>query len=140
MKITNYNPSKASRVATLMEAFLGRDAFPNSTYEYVWGDVNRTGDTVRFKEDDALTVELDLPGVSKDKTQVTVEGRIVYIEATRKVIHKGGVHDETITRSFSVGDTYSTEKVKAEQKDGVLTLVFARNKVDTGGRRVIGIS
>ena len=85
-------------------------SFPRQAF---WGDVQRTGDTVRFKEGDELTVEVDLPGVPKDKTAVTVEGRIVSIEGTRKIIHKGGESEETYSRSFSVSNQYNIEKSKA---------------------------
>lgn len=117
----------------IMERSLARHPF-------FWGDVQRTGDTVRFKEGDDLTVEVDLPGVPKDKTTVTVEGRNVYIEGTRKIVHKGGESEETYSRSFNVNNQYNIDKIKAEQKDGVLTLTFPKNKVENGGKKVISIT
>jgi len=108
-------------------------------HPFFWGDVSRTGDTVRFKEGDDLTVEVDLPGVPKDKTKVTVEGRLVSIEGTRKLIHKGGESEETYSRSFTVNNTYNIDKAKATQVDGVLTLVFPKNKVENGGKKLIEI-
>ena len=137
MKLTNYNNSNQYRNPTsLIESFFNRDPFD---HPFFWGDVSRTGDTVRFKEGDELTVEVDLPGVSKDKTAVTVEGRVVSIEGTRKVIHKGGSQEETFSRSFTVANSYNLDKAKAEQKDGVLTLVFPKNKVENGGKKIIDI-
>ena len=138
MKLTNYNNSNQYRNPTsLIESFFNRDPFD---HPFFWGDVSRTGDTVRFKEGDELTVEVDLPGVSKDKTAVTVEGRVVSIEGTRKVIHKGGSQEETFSRSFTVANSYNLDKAKAEQKDGVLTLVFPKNKVENGGKKIIDIN
>lgn len=136
-KLTNYNPNSIyNRNVSLLDSFFGRDPFDHS---FFWGDVSRTGDTVRFKEGDELTVEVDLPGVSKDKTTVTVEGRVVSIEGVRKVIHKGGIQEETFTRSFTVNNSYNLDKAKAEQKDGVLTLVFPKNKVENGGKKIIEV-
>ena len=106
---------------------------------FFYGDVSRTGDTVRFKEGDDLTVEVDLPGVPKDKTTVTIEGKIVSIEGTRKIIHKGGESEETYSRRFTVSNQYNIDKGKAEQKDGVLTLVFPKNKVENGGKKILEI-
>ena len=137
-KLTNYNSNLAYRNPTsVIDAFFNRDPFD---HPFFWGDVSRTGDTVRFKEGDELTVEVDLPGVSKDKTTVSVEGRVVSIEGTRKVIHKGGSQEETFSRSFTVGNGYNIDKASAEQKDGVLTLVFPKNKVENGGKKIIDIS
>ena len=138
-KLTNYNsnPVTYRNPTSLIDAFFSRDPFD---HPFFWGDVSRTGDTVRFKEGDELTVEVDLPGVSKDKTTVSVEGRVVSIEGVRKVIHKGGSQEETFSRSFTVGNSYNLDKAKAEQKDGVLTLVFPKNKVENGGKKIIDIS
>ena len=136
MKLTNYNNNSIYRPTSLVEQLFNRDPFD---HPFFWGDVTRTGDTVRFKEGDELTVEVDLPGVPKDKTNVTVEGRVVTIEGTRKVIHKGGTQEETFSRSFTVASTFNIDKVKASQNDGVLTLTFPKNKADAGGKKVIDI-
>ena len=132
MKLTRYNDP----FALADEMF---DKALNTRAPFFWGDVSRTGDTVRFKEGDELTVEVDLPGVPKDKTTVTVEGRIVSIEGTRKLIHKGGESEETYSRSFAVNNQYNTDKGKAEQKDGVLTLTFPKNKIENGAKKLITI-
>ena len=129
--ITKRDPF-ASLVEEMFERNLPRQSF--------WGDVTRTGDTVRFKEGDELIVELDLPGVSKDKTKVTVEGRVVTVEGSRKIVHKGGESEETYNRSFTVANQYNIDKAKAAQQDGVLTLTFPKNKVENGGKKVIDIS
>ena len=135
-KLTNYNPSTYRNPFSLLDTVLEREF----NHPFFWGDVSRTGDTVRFKEGDELTVEVDLPGVSKDKTNVTIEGRVVTIEGTRKVIHKGGTQEETFSRSFTVGNSFNLDKAKAVQQDGVLTLTFPKNKVENGGKKVIDIN
>ena len=73
MELTNYNNSNLANYrnpTSVIDAFFNKDPFD---HPFFWGDVSRTGDTVRFKEGDELTVEVDLPGVSKDKTTVSVE-------------------------------------------------------------------
>ena len=137
MKLTNYNNSSALRNPfSILDTVMEREF----NHPFFWGDVSRTGDTVRFKEGDELTVEVDLPGVSKDKTKVTVEGRVITIEGTRKVVHKGGTQEETFSRSFTVGNSFNLDKAKAVQQDGVLTLTFPKNKVENGGKKVIDIN
>jgi len=133
-KLTNYNPSTYNPFS-LLETFEREFNRP-----FIFGDVTRTGDTIRFKEGDEFTVEVDLPGVPKDKTKVTVEGRTVSIEGSRKLIHKGGESEETYTRSFSVGQQYNLDKAKATQVDGVLTLTFPKNKIENGGKKYIDIT
>ena len=57
-KLTNYNPSTYRNPFSLLDTVLEREF----NHPLFWGDVSRTGDTVRFKEGDELTVEVDLPG------------------------------------------------------------------------------
>lgn len=83
-------------------------------------DPVRVSDTVRFNEADNLTVEVDFPGFAKETTTVKLQDRTVYIQGTRKVVHKGGVREETGTRSFTIGKAYDVDKVSVEQKDGTL--------------------
>jgi HSP20 family protein len=135
-KITNYNnPSRYNNPFSLIDEIERELARP-----FFWGDVSRTGDNVRFKEGDELIVEIDLPGVPKNKTTISVEGRVVMIEGSRKVVHKGGVQEETFNRSFKVHESYNLESVKAEQVDGVLKIVFPKNTKENGGKKIISIS
>jgi HSP20 family protein len=135
MKLTNYNNNSVYNPFSLLDTFEREFNRP-----FIFGDITRTGDTIRFKEGDEFTVEVDLPGVPKDKTKVTVEGRVVNIEGSRKLIHKGGESEETYTRSFAVNQQYNIDKGKATQIDGVLTLIFPKNKVENGGKKIIDIT
>lgn len=109
-------------------------------HPFFWGDVSRTGDTVRFRDGEDLTVEVDLPGVPKDKTKITVDGRVVLVEGSRKVVYKGGSQEESFSRSFNVGTQYDIDNAKAEQKDGVLVLTFPRIKRSESPRKTIEIT
>ncbi len=135
MKLTNYNNSNTYRNPTsLIESFFNRDPFD---HPFFWGDVSRTGDTVRFKEGDELTVEVDLPGVSKDKTTVSVEGRVVSIEAlVRSSIRVDRKRKPSAAVLLSAIVT-TWIKLRLNRKMVFLLWYFLRTKWKTAARKLL---
>lgn len=86
-----------------------------------------------WEQDDKLHVQTDLPGVSKEAINVTIENGVLQIEAERarpdlgesKVIHSS-VHFGTYKQRVAVGDQYDSESVDAVYNNGVLTLQIAK--------------
>ena len=102
-------------------------------------EVYRTGDTVRFAQDEkGITVDIDLPGVKKEETEMNIDTntRDVYITAKRTVRDHQGEKKHTLNRSFSVGREYDLSNVTARQVDGVLTVSVPRLKKETYIRKV----
>jgi HSP20 family protein len=94
-------------------------------------DIYRTGDTVRFNSTEThMNVEIDLPGVIKEDTEMKVDSdeREIYIKAKRTVQDQQGKKTFTLNRSFTVGKDYQLENITASQKDGVLTITIPKNK------------
>lgn len=77
---------------------------------------------------DALVLEVDLPGVSPDTIDVTVEHGALTIRASRirRNEDRQAVISErpfgTFERRVLLGDTLDTDRVEASYHDGVLTL------------------
>lgn len=102
-------------------------------------EVYRTGDTVRFAQDEkGITVDIDLPGVKKEDTEMNIDTntRDIYITAQRAVRDHQGEKKQTLNRSFSVGREYDLGNVTAKQTDGVLTVNVPRLKKETYIRKV----
>lgn len=102
-------------------------------------EVYRTGDTVRFAQDEkGITVEIDLPGVKKEETDINIDTntRDIYIAAKRSVKNHEGEKNQTLNRSFSIGREYDIAKVTAKQSDGVLTVSVPRLKKETYIKKV----
>ena len=80
------------------------------------------------EDDKEYTVKAELPGMSKENIKVTVEASVLSITGERKVekeekskkYHRIERSYGTFTRSFTVPDDASGDKVSAEFKDGVL--------------------
>jgi len=102
-------------------------------------EVYRTGDTVRFAQDEkGMTVDIDLPGVRKEDTEMNIDSntRDVYITAKRTVRDHQGEKKQTLNRSFAVGREYDLANITAKQVDGVLTVSVPRLKKETYIRKV----
>jgi HSP20 family protein len=83
-----------------------------------------------------LVVKADLPGVQPEELDVRVENNILTIRGERKFEKK--VNEDnylrversygSFSRSFSLASTVNTEAIKAEYKDGVLTLSIPKRE------------
>ncbi|QGG94829.1 Hsp20/alpha crystallin family protein [Actinomarinicola tropica] len=86
-------------------------------------DAVRRGDTV--------VVSVDLPGVSADAIDLTVERNVLTVKAERRPEQHDG--DEvlaserrfgTFTRQLFLGDNLDTSTISADHRDGVLTITI----------------
>lgn len=124
-KLTTYN----NPITDIERAF---DSFFNLTPVFhSLEEVYRTGDTVRFsQDDDGLTVQIDIPGCQKDELDLSVDSdkREVYIKAKRTVKTHDGSQEQTLNRSFSVGRDYDLKKISFSYENGVLEVNAPRRK------------
>ncbi len=83
-----------------------------------------------------LVIKAEIPGMSKDDLEITVENYTLTIRGEKKT--EQGVKDDqfhrversygSFTRSFSLPQTVDAEKVQAEYSDGVLTISLPRRE------------
>jgi HSP20 family protein len=123
-KLTTYNP-----IADIERAL---DGFFNLTPVFhSLEEVYRTGDTVRFsQDDDGLTVQIDIPGCQKDQLDLSVDSdkREVYIKAKRTVKSNDGSQEQSLNRSFSIGRDYDLKNIRFNYENGVLEVSAPRRK------------
>jgi HSP20 family protein len=86
-----------------------------------------------FETDDALTVVLEMPGVDRDNIDVmvengvlTVEGRINFNKYEGLQPVYGEYNIGPYRRSFRISSRVDQEKIRAEMRDGVVTLVLPK--------------
>ncbi|WP_318646814.1 Hsp20/alpha crystallin family protein [Nocardioides donggukensis] len=82
-----------------------------------------------YREDGTFVVHLDLPGVSADSIDLTVEQNVLTVHAERKPPVGDGAERVVGERSYGVfsrqlflGDTLDTDQLSADYTSGVLTL------------------
>lgn len=97
--------------------------------------------------DDSLKVEVELPGMKREEIKVNLDKDVLTISGERKF---ETVSDEKrryhvtersygrFARSFTLPGTVDAEKIKAEYKDGVLSLTLP--KVEAAKPREISVS
>lgn len=94
-----------------------------------------------WEADDRLHVELDVPGVSPESVEVTVENGQLHITVERNTGENppNYVYNERrfgrVTRSLSLPDTVDADSVSAELKNGVLHVSVAK-RPETQPRKI----
>ena len=95
-----------------------------------------------FETDDALTVVLEMPGADRDNIDVSVENGVLTVEGKinfKKYEGLQPVYSEynvgPYRRSFRISSRVDQEKIRAEMRDGVITLVLPKAE-ETKARKI----
>src|SRR5208282_3435874 len=89
-----------------------------------------------YETEDAIVLKAELPGVDPKDVEVRVEDNNLYLKGERKFekevkeqnYHRVERSYGSFARSFSLPNSISTDKVKAEFKDGLLTLTMPKRE------------
>jgi len=89
-----------------------------------------------YEDGGGITLKADLPGVSRDRLEIKVEGNDLSIDGWAEIdMPKGmeALHADVGTtrfsRHFTLSNELETDKISAEIKDGVLTLQLPKRAV-----------
>lgn len=82
-----------------------------------------------YEDGGEITVKADLPGVSRDRFNIQIDGNNLAIEGQAAIDMPEGMEalyadlkTTRFRRSFTLSNEVETDKINAEVKDGVLTL------------------
>jgi HSP20 family protein len=82
-----------------------------------------------FETADGITLQADMPGVSKDSLNLRVEGANLLVEGTIGIVPEhqmsalyADVRSTQYRRSFVLGNELEVQNIDANLKDGVLTV------------------
>ena len=98
-----------------------------------------------FETDQALTLVLEMPGVSRDRVEVRVENDVLSIEGRidfaayenlRPVYTEYNIGN--YTRTFQLSSKIEQERISAALKDGVMTLVLPKAEKAKPRRITVG--
>jgi len=89
-----------------------------------------------YETEEAIILKAELPGVDPKDVEVRVEDNTLYLKGERKFekevkeqnYHRVERSYGSFARSFSLPNSISTDKVKAEFKDGLLTLTMPKRE------------
>jgi HSP20 family protein len=132
--IARFEPFRG--VGTLQDQINGlfNEAFDRSSQE---GNLTSWAPAVDiFETEHELVVKADLPDVRPEDLDIRVENNILTIRGERK-FEKKVTEDKylrversygSFSRNFSLANTVNTEAIKADYKDGVLTLSIPKRE------------
>jgi HSP20 family protein len=89
-----------------------------------------------YETEDAIVLKAELPGIDPKDVEVRVEDNTLYLKGERnyeKEVKEQNYHRiersyGSFARSFSLPNSIDAEKVKAEYKDGLLTLTMPKRE------------
>ncbi len=109
--------------------------------DHIWDGSRPTGmhggyDVDIYSDDDHIFLEAELPGLSKEGVEVSVENGTLTIagKKTHETIEKDHVHHlqeryyGSFSRSFTLPHTVDAKKVEATMKDGVLRVILNKRE------------
>jgi HSP20 family protein len=89
-----------------------------------------------FEDQNAITLEADLPGVKPGEFELSVENRTLTLRGERRFEKKSESDNYhriersygSFTRSFTLPSTVNVDEVQAEYKDGVLRITLPKRE------------
>ena len=89
-----------------------------------------------YENENDIVLKAELPGIDPKDVEVKVEDNTLYLKGERKFekevtnesYHRVERSYGSFARSFSLPNSISTDKVKAEFKDGLLTLTLPKRE------------
>jgi HSP20 family protein len=89
-----------------------------------------------YETEDAIVLKAELPGIDPKDVEVRVEDNTLYLKGERKYekeVNEQNYHRiersyGSFARSFTLPNSIDAEKVKAEYKDGLLTLTMPKRE------------
>jgi HSP20 family protein len=96
-----------------------------------------------FEDKDKLVLEAELPGMNREDFDLTVENNVITLTGERKFekrtdgenYHRVERSYGNFSRSFTLPQTVDTEGVKADFKDGILTVSLPKRE-ETKARKI----
>ena len=84
-----------------------------------------------YRQGDEFTIHLDLPGISTDSIDLTVEKNVLTVKAERSPVQTEGLETlvrerpvGTFSRRLFLGDSLDTDRLQASYANGVLTVTI----------------
>jgi HSP20 family protein len=85
-----------------------------------------------YETNNEFVVKAEIPGVTKDSVEVTLEDGELLVQAVANKEQQEQTYKEyeltKYYRSFKVANVIESEKIKADLKNGVLTLTLPKNE------------
>lgn len=84
-----------------------------------------------YETEDSYVIKAEMPGVSKENVDITLDGGVLTIKGNIGEESKGDLRRREFTpcnfgRSFSLGEDADSDRIEAAMNNGVLTLTVSK--------------
>ena len=100
---------------------LFEDTFATMTHDLFGGHLAGIGIEQKKNEDGSLAISIDVPGIKQEDIAIEITDNMVQVRGERKT----ATSSYSISKNLSIPEGYSSDEVKAELIDGVLTIILA---------------
>lgn len=100
---------------------LFEDSFATMTHDLFGGQLAGIGIEQKKNEDGSLAISIDVPGIKQEDIAIEITDNMVQVKGERKT----ATSSYSVSKSLSIPEGYSSDEVKAELIDGVLTIILA---------------
>lgn len=114
---------------------LFEDTFATMTQDLI-GNQWSIGIEQKKNEDGSFAVSIDIPGIKEENINIEVVDNMVHVKGERKTATSSYV----VSKSLTIPEGYSSDEIKAELVDGVLTLNLSAKQLPQKEIRKIPIS
>lgn len=101
-----------------------------------WGNVlersplSNAPATDYYEDDNHYYLRVELPGVKREDVSLEFEGDALNLSATRSGKQEGGESTYTFQRTISMPDGVDLDRIKAEFRDGLLTVTLPKGEAN----------
>jgi HSP20 family protein len=100
---------------------LFEDSFATMTQDLFGGHLAGIGIEQKKNEDGSLSVSIDVPGIKQEDIAIEITDNVVQVKGERKT----ATSSYAVSKSLTIPEGYSSDDIKAELTDGVLTIILA---------------
>ena len=122
------------RPSQVIDAFID-DFLRNTPFSGMGQDnVSETVSMDMYETDNAVVLEVALPGFKRDDIKISIEDNMLTIEGQRKTetenkkYHMKEIYSESFMRSVTIPVKIDSENAEAALKDGVMTITLPKAK------------
>ncbi len=137
MPITRWEPFRG--LVTTQDRF---NQLFNETFARAFGDQQELSPRAWvppvdiYETDESLVLQAELPGINPDDVEIRVEDNTLYLKGERKFekevkeenLHRVERAYGTFSRNFALPGSVDASNVKAEYKNGILTLTMPKRE------------
>ena len=110
--------------------------FLNSVFNFVDSNLNvKDPDSNIFETDEKFEIQIALPGIQKEDTQIEIKEGVLTVKAERKIeipedtkVIRNEITGYSVNQKYKVPNSVNTEEINANLEDGILKIQLNKSE------------